>query len=400
MILLLYTLMAIISIHCYSSPYASEKFEPELKLFPFLYLWGMIVISILPLLQIKEKQVTHLIIPNKRLVNLISIACIAFCVLHAISILPDLKGGLVMMLADSENALDLYNEATSAKMSSTASTNDGVNVIAILSGQALVFLPLVFFLYLILPKKNVLIFILLCVSLLILPIEGIAKANRQMMALSVLEIFLLFFFFKDYIPPKIISKIRLFFVIILIFLGGVFITITIVRTSVSSDKIDYVIFGIERYFAEGPIIFNDCIDANGTREGNRVFPLLKMIAGKPVLSASEMRTMYSMMKVDSSRFSTYVGDFVLDYGPIISMIIFSLFSFTCCRILRGKRILGIQHLLIIYLIMKLSAGFYQCTLNGIANNISVVIIILLYFYFNYIYKDSKRIIIAREKLLT
>ena len=35
MILLLYTFMSLVSIHCYSSPYASLKFEPDLTIFLF-----------------------------------------------------------------------------------------------------------------------------------------------------------------------------------------------------------------------------------------------------------------------------------------------------------------------------------------------------------------------------
>ena len=398
MILLLYTFMSLVSIHCYSSPYASLKFEPDLTIFPFLYLYGMIVLSAYPLLQLKEKELTHIILPSYRLLNIIAISCIVLSILHVVSILPDLKSGIIMMFADSDNAIDLYNDATSAKFGSAASTQDGINIVSILSGQSLVFLPLVFYLYLIIPRKNKLILTLLTLCLLILPLEGVSKANRQMMVLSILEVLFLFFFFKDFISNSLRKKFRFFLVGILAFFGVIFISITLVRTSMTSEDMDYVIFGVERYFAEGPIVFNDCIDANGTREGNRVFPLLKMAIGEPVLSASEMRSKYSMMTVDSSRFSTYVGDFVLDYGPISTFIIFSLFSLVCSRVLRHKRILKIQNILLIYLIMKLCTGFYQCTLIGVANNISVVLIIMLYVFFSYMYHSSKKIVIIKEEL--
>ena len=101
------------------------------------------------------------------------------------------------------------------------------------------------------------------------------------------------------------------------------------------------------------------------------------------------------MKVDSSRFSTFVGDFVLDFGPIVSFILFVFLSFILsnCLVLKNG-CLKFYQLVVIYTIVRVILGFFQFTFSGVGGNVSLLFLILLTVYFRYLDLSNRKYFIT------
>ena len=176
--------------------------------------------------------------------------------------------------------------------------------------------------------------------------------------------------------PSIVNVTKRLFVIVASFILFFFLSVSIVR-AVVDNKTDMG-YGLARYYAQGPIIFNNfCLDANGTREGYFTFPLVIQAFGGKSMSENELRLKYSHMKVDNSKFTTFVGDFVLDYGPFIALMIFAFYSLFMCKRLRNKGSLRFSQLILLYLCMRFCCGFYQYQLGSTSGNLFVLLSLFL-----------------------
>ena len=379
-ILGLYTLISFISIDLYNSEYAIHYFNSNLTLFPFLYLFGMILITTYPILQIKENDIKTLILPNIRIINIITFFVGILSIYKLVDIFSDIKMGMASIMLDSDNALDLYNESTSARLDRKVASGN-YDYLSIFSNLSTALAPLIFYINLLLPRRNKILFCGVIISLLLMPLNGIAKASRILMVIGPFEVFLLFFFFRKFIRPKI----RQYLITIgSVFVGILLFFIVLITQGRSSDNdIHFQIFGYERYFAEGPLVFNNyCMDANGTREGNITFPIIKFVLGEKMLSESDIRFKYSNMRIDNSRFSTYVGDFVLDFAPLQACILFLILSILLTRALKVRNSsISTAQIVLIYFTMRLVTGFFQYQYSSLSGNIVFFTLIIAYFFF-------------------
>ena len=286
----------------------------------------------------------------------------------------------LMMISNEDNIWDLYSESTEARMSRKSFTGS-LNIISILSNLSSKIMPLLFFTYFVKPHKNKIILYILAVSLLHGPLSGIAHASRLQLISQLIIIFFLYFFFRPYIPKpdlRILKRggVALFSLVLLVFM-----TITIARAERSDSG--ETLYNIERYFAQGPLNFNlHCMDANGTREGHVVIPLLVHLAGGESLTEEQLRFKYSHMTIDNRLFSTYVGDFVLDFGPTISFFLFALFSIIFCRVTTGKSGLNYGQVVSVYIVLRFCGGFYQYGFGSVDGNLALLVLIIFSVFFS------------------
>ena len=380
-ILLLYTSISFVSIHLYNSPYSLGYFSSNISLISCLYLYFIILLMSLPILRINENNIVCLKLPNIRYVNPICVVIIASSLLSYVSLIPDLKNGVSLILSDSSYAADIYAETTSFNLDNKSLTGS-VDIIGVISTISKSISPLFFFIYLSIPNRNKLIMIGLFLSLFIDPLSGISKASRVLIVLPLLLLAFLFVFYNRFIQFNIRKKIYKIF--ILIFSLILFFFFVISQSRSDGDK-ELQYFQYERYFAESFLVFNNyCMDAGGTREGQRTFPLICKILGRDIYSPMELRLKYAHMKIDSSRFSTFVGDFVLDFGPELAFLIFLLMFATVYPLLKIGRCICFHQLILIFILIRILIGFFQYTYSGVGGNLVLLVQIVLYCYFRYI----------------
>ena len=121
------------------------------------------------------------------------------------------------------------------------------------------------------------------------------------------------------------------------------------------------------------------MDAGGIRDGEYTFAFQHILDRKNQLNETELRDKYRNLRIDSSRFYTYIGDFVLDYGPIgaiaILSIIYLVFMFKS-RLKNGT--IKFHQLVLLFIILQFCSGFYQYQFSMKAGNANLLVLIILY----------------------
>lgn len=399
-LILLYTTQAIVALPLYNSPDAvSFQFFHKLSYWPFLYLFIMIVISMIPIIKLRENKIKYIEIPSHGVLTFLCIFFPFFSLLSIIETLPRLQTGISLIMAsNNDGIMDLYDQSTEMRTMGMVS-NHFLSIVRYFINIGRTIGPLLFFSYLIKKNRSPMVLLLLSVSLLQTPFEGIANASRLQLFSQFFILFLLYCFFYPFIKStdrKIFRKVA---VVIVSFFFTIFMIITFVRSQYSVGGAGVSgLFSIERYYAEGPLNFNGyCMDANGTREGHIVIPYLLRMAGEKVLTPEELLFKYSHMTIDNRVFSTYVGDFVLDFGPTVAfmifIILFSFFDF----LLNHKRRLGLNYgqIIIVAIIVRFCAGFYQYGFGNVVGNHAFFTMLFLAFIFMMNKASKKKELVKR-----
>jgi len=140
------------------------------------------------------------------------------------------------------------------------------------------------------------------------------------------------------------------------------------------------------YFSQNFIIFDSYgLDAGGVRYGTRTATMLtKMLVPDSPSTYAERVARFNYMKTDESRFSTFVGDTTLDFGPFITAFIFIILSalFSNKLIIRGP--LPFYKLFLVYFIMRLFlAGLFLSPYCDLGGNLQVLVLFGAYEFFKY-----------------
>lgn len=391
-IILLYTIIAFSSISLFYNSYSKGYFTEQVYLLPFIYLWGMILLSLLPLFCMEKKKKSIIFLPKIKYVNIICIAVSAFCLLKIVLSIPDLRTSIALLLSGvSDDIIQVYSENTAAGLGKHSAISSGrsIDINGVLTNLSVSLSPLLFFIYMLFPNKNKWIQIALAISLLAAPIDGIIRCSRVLIVVNLFILCFLFIFFRTYLPETLKRRVLLFGTIVI---GIAFLFFSIISLGRSHGNTDRNMWNYQRYFSESFLVFDGyCFNAGGDRDGNRTAPLLKVITGEPVLSGKELRYKYRHMSMDSSRFSTFVGDYVLDYGLVAASFIFIVFALIFTRLLQNKKNNEIyfHQFFIVFLVMRFNLGFFQSLDVGLGGNLVFVSLCLLYIFFKKQRQSSK-----------
>lgn len=375
-LIVLYTAQAIVALIVLNSEF-SDYNNIALSLWPFIYLFFMLYLSMKPILDLKERGLYEIEIPNSKINTFLCVFFALFSIISIYNILPNIQYGFTQMLvSDSEGIMDLYLDSTEVKRMHT-SFSGFFSLQGVISNMSNYITPLLFFTYYVKKNKSNVVTVLLLIALLQGPLTGIANASRQQLIGQIFTFFLLYFFFSPYMThssKNTFKKVGLIFVFVLFAFLAI---ITIARTSQKSYHGDSL-YNIESYFAQGPINFNGfCLDANGTREGNRVAPLFLQMMGKGVLTPEQIKNKYHYMKIDSSSFSTYVGDIVLDFGPYWAVVLFVIMTLVFRRMLKHKRRLSYGQVIVVFMLVKFCSGYYQFGFSGVGGNLAFLMLLTM-----------------------
>lgn len=363
-------------------PIAIYAYEP-LKIFPFIYLYIMLMIAISPAIYHHNNPVKGIENPQTRTIDILSIIIIICSITLIPNILTDFGDGIVKLFTDNDAGKDAYEEQLKEAENSGNSISNLFAIIYNMLFDISVFLS---FYLLSLKKKNLFIITPLFLSLLIGILMAVMKGQRSIVILNLLTIIAGYMVFREYISKKINHRIQTFGIICIIVVSLPIAAITLSRFenrgkgAVVSDYLNW-------YVGQANLYFNNYgLDAGGIRNGDRTMNLIKrLIDPSTPKNYVERREKYHNLKLDDNVFSTFVGDFTIDYGPIIAVIIFIVFnSYVLIQIRpRGDTIKLHQMLLLFFSIsICMQGGMYLFAYSDTAN-LRILAFGLLYTYLRY-----------------
>lgn len=386
-VILSYLVYGILSFILYSDNYLGKSYG-ELNLFPFIYLFIMLYMFLSSVFKYEKAVVVRVIEPSKIIVQ-IFLLVYSFC---AIIIIPNTIGsfreGIATLLLDTSGGSELYNEALENYVIREKGVSGIYGLISIIYNIFSDIAKFVFFYYLTLKNKKKIFIYLFSLVFLFGLLYPLSKGGRTDVIMSLFSLFMalsLFWPFYSNTLKKILKKC----VIVLIIIVSVpFMALTISRFG---ERDSGTSGGILSYAGQAPLNFNlKALDAGGTRNGDRTINLFKQfIFDDTPRDINEVRMKYRHLKMDDSIFSTYVGDFVLDYGPIGAFIIFIILSLYFNNKIRIRnKTISFRSLFLIYFILcvAMHGGMYLFYYSFMGN-LHIIAFIFMYVVF---YIDHSR----------
>lgn len=352
----------------------------------------MIMLVCQPLLSLQKKSIKCITPPNQRLFKIVCISIIVFSFVSLPRTITLIKENLFSIILDNTMGAELYESSSMAQVNKSTSQ---FNIIAILGGVC-GNIAIVFFMYYLITKhKNKIILWGLGISSLIGPIGSIANGGRFMLAVFIFNSTFLFIFIRQFIKPALRKRITRFFITFGLLLLVPFVALTLSRNKGDSDM---AIQMAESYLSQGVLNFNNYgLDPGGNRQGDYTAVVFKYAAQmRPAMYYNGRINKYWRMKLNESKFYTFVGDFTLDFGPIIAFVIFVILSIIANILIKPSNgTISFSQYILIYLIIATAIGYFQFTLGreeGNLNLIALLIIALIFKLKNDIDKRKSRFI--------
>jgi len=358
----------------------------EMKLFPLIYLFAMLWIAALPIIHFDRKRPLSIQPPrNEKLLNIVTVFYIIIAFLQIPSIIDNISSGIAAIMLDSVSGSELYSEAKLNESNYDGTISNFTAIIYNLFAP-LLFLFLFYYLSQHRKKKWIIISLLMCVIVEVF--SGLSRGLRTQTTMMIMSFIISYFGFKRFLDVKtnkVIARVSIIFGIAIMI---PFSALTISRfgeteSGAGGSVVTYLGQAVPNFDQYG-------LSANGIRHGDRTCNTFKQLLGIPNTpkGMNAVRAKYSSMKMDDSVFSTFVGDFTLDFGPILAFIIFITFSllFVKATSFKGNAI-PFHKAILVYLamIICMQGGMYLFSFS-FTGNLGLLAILLFYLLF---YIDSK-----------
>ncbi len=381
-VLISYLLYAICSFVLYNDYWLGGRFG-ELELFPFIYLYAILFVFLLPVLRYNEK--CKIQEPSMWLLDGVSVFYIVLALISILDIIGNIQEGIFMILTTSDGGADLYDGFHSS--SSRTATSPISNFFYYFSDIYV----LVFFYYLTLPKKRKLIVLGGAFCIVIHMLQSFASGQRTTAVMTFLLLISTFFLLRSHLTGSVLKTTKYIGAFISVF---VLLVVLAINTSRYSSKIAGENMYIIEYVGQENLYFNKYgLDAGGLRYGDRTCNLFKKWLGFSDVPTGIQDTRYKHreMKLDDSRFSTFVGDFSLDFGPVITAIFLCSFSIIVCFLtkVKHKTILFHQLLLIFFVLAVSIQGGMYLFYYSFGGNYTVLGFLMFYLLFKWDYDVMK-----------
>lgn len=353
--------------------------EP-LKLFPFIYLAALQWIAVRPILQYDRYHIQQIEQPSMSFLNIFAAIYIVCTLLQIPHIIANIADGIRNIMVDTAAGEDMYLESQVEDSSYDGSVG---NLTAIIFN---IFSPLafiLFFYYMTLGRKYLWAIIGFGLCVLIKSFHSLSNGQRTEVTMSVINIFVAYVALKPILSDRIKRYVRIVLTFFAISITIPFVALTVSRFG---EKQGGATGGLVYYIGEAPYYFNNyALDAGGTRHGDRTCNVFKKLIGKPSPNGIfDVRDAYPMLKMDDSIFSTFIGDFVLDFGATTTAIIFILFSILFTRLTptNGPNQIPFHRLILIYFAMSvcMQGGFYLFN-YAFEGNLQILAIFVFYVFF-------------------
>ena len=321
-----FLLYSVFSFFLFNNDFYGDEFY-SIKLFPLVYLFIMTIISCSPIFLYTRARIHKIVKPNMKLFNAVSILMIVCTIIDLTQTLPNVVSGITRIILESEAGVEIYQDSMDA--STTMNIGDGKieSITSVLSGVFADVSVLMCFYNLTLPKRNKWITIGLFIAALNPIIYNLSISQRGPATTALMTIAISYFAVVRFVPDNIKRKVRIAGIVLLVLFSIPIAAITASRFNregTGGAGASYLY-----YLGQQNLSFDMyAFDNNGIRYGDRTFPIFKRMLGFSNVPHNfhERRAKYPHLKINDETFIGYVGDFVLDYGPIIAFLIFVVFT--------------------------------------------------------------------------
>lgn len=386
-ILCTYVLYAFLSWRLFNSP--GSVYTKTIHLFPFIYLFIMLLMATTTVLKYDVRKISDIQRPNKFYLVVVSLFFVIPSLIHSPSTISHIQEGIVKMIVDSRAGNEMYQEASER---SYENSSGGIsNIMAIFSSAFYNLGVLSTFYYLTLPKRNKWLSVALILSVLIGLLVYVSLGQRGGIIIRLMTIAATYFAFKSYYPQKVQRILKYAGIVVVALVSVPIILITMSRFgSEEGSPFDSVL----QYAGQENINFNYYgLNDGGIRYGDRTAPLFKKMLGFQNVPDNfwQRRDKYPHLKVDDDVFYTFVGDFTIDYGPIIAALLFLIFTplFLNATKVKGKRI-KFHQLILVHFVMCVcvQGGMSLFSFSDTAGNLQIIVVVIAYFLFKFDYNSS------------
>jgi oligosaccharide repeat unit polymerase len=375
-----YILYAVFSLLTLNDPLFAVAFEP-LRVLPYIYLYVMLIIALAPVIYHHHHPTVAIDPPNTRVLKMIALASIFSAILIIPEIIFNFKSGLVSLFTDIDAGMDNYKEqAEESSDAGSAITNLPAIVYNALT-EITVFL---FFFFISQKEKSKFIIFGLMIAVgvgILYPIIHGSRGGVIMMVLTVIGAYMLF---RRYLSKKLNRIVQVTGLTCMVAIALPVAAITVSRFGNMGGG---VMGFINWYVGQGNLYFNNyCLDTKHIRHGDRTINLAKrLIDHSTPKNYIEQREKNHNMEINDDIFTTFVGDFALDFGPVAAFIIFLVFNGWVLLAIRARSdTIPLHNLLLIYftVCVTIQGGMTLFSFSYTAN-LRVVTIFLLYAYLRY-----------------
>lgn len=375
-----YIIYAICSIQNINDPIFGREYKP-LTLFPYIYLYLMLIIALSPTIYNHVNSTNKIENPNTRILFILGLIIIITALLQIPDIARNFKTGFVKLFTDVDAGKDAYEESAMEQ----DDTGTGITNLASIIYNSLSDLAVFLFFYFLTIKNSKKVYLLLlffafAIGLLI----PVMRGQRTGVILGILTLVSCYLLFRRYLSKRInkIITITGTFIIALTLLPAIAITV-----SRFGDRAAGVNGYLNWYIGQGSLYFNNYgLNPGGTRHGERTMNLfIRVIKPDTPKNYNERRAKYHNLKIDDYYFTTFVGDFAIDFGPVVTVFIFLIFNgFVLINIKHKDKIIRVDQLLLLYFsqCICMQGGMYLFAYSD-EGNLKIITTSLLYAYLRY-----------------
>lgn len=376
---LLYSILALMSL---LMVLFYENKPLDLNAFALLYLFVCILLSFRPLnfVNIPGLSVTP---PSRQPLNLLLTIIVAFAILRFPDIISNFSTIIKGFLLDSSVFYDQYN--TAMETYTQVQTSSSYNFITIIMGMFDRYIPFFLMYYLTLQNRNKWIVIGLVIGLVIAPMHGLISAQRGILVDIIIACILAYSLFKDCYNDRVNRTVRITGIT---FVAGVVIAlsmITVSRFNQSFMEEGNVQRSILSYSGQAMTNFGEYgFDTGGIRNGDRTIPLVKRaLFLDGAFDYAHRMAKYTNLKLNEGMFSTYVGDLVVDFGPLLTFVIIVLMTVIFTKMIYHKgKVIPMYKMIAAYILgYIILCGWHLYPFADFGGNLSLLIGFVLYFYF-------------------
>lgn len=375
-----YILYGIFSLITLNDPIFSSNYK-ELKIFPYIYLYVMILISMSPIIYQHCHYTKEIEDPKTRMWTILGWVIAISAVLMLPTIISNFGTGIVKLFTDSDAGKDAYMEQVEGAESAGGKIR---NLPAVIFNALSDFCVFIFFYLLTQNKKKKLLIIALFCAMMIAIIIPITNGQRGGVIMEVMTIIGGYMLFRQYINRKINKVITKIGVILMITVSLPIAAITMSRFSSVGPSVSSF---LTWYVGQGSLYFNNYgLDDGGIRNGDRTINLFKrIVVSDTPKNYTERREKYHNLEIDDDLFSTFVGDFTIDFGPIAAFIIFLIFNtYILSKIRQKDEMAKLDKLLLVYfaICVNMQGGMALFSFSDTAN-LRLIVFAFIYAYQRY-----------------
>lgn len=378
-LLFMYLIYAITSLILYNS---HSYYFNQIRLLPFIYLFLMLMLFFWPILKYDAYKIDEIQKVPSIYLLIISIIFIVASLIQLPVIISDFAFSIKKLLTSSSGGLDLYHKSLAgARLLGDGKISNFGSIISNTYGK---FGILLFFYYLTLQKRSKLILIGLFISTIISILGSISLGQRGLIIDTLLSMIITYFALRRFFQPKVNRIIKIVGGWML--LASLIPVIALTISRFGNDKKGSM-SSVYYYGGQENLYFNNYgLDDGGIRYGDRTFPLFKRILGFENVPKNfmERRDKYQHLKIDDEKFYTFVGDFTIDFGPIIATLIFLFFSiFVIIKTKIRDGIIRFHQLILLHFVMIVCmlGGMKLYPFSDVGGNLQLIGYFIAYMFF-------------------